>query len=91
MTIEEMQIKLGELAMYARQKGWDDDYTEAVNKVDDIIEELQSHRKAWEKVRSEIKTLAKDKIVCEESSACDAYYDALNFIDKYKPRDGDIK
>lgn len=31
MTKKEMQIKLGELAMYARQKGWDDEYTEAVN------------------------------------------------------------
>lgn len=55
MTIEEMQIKLGELAMYARQKGWDDDYTEAVNKVEEYIKELQAHRYAWAKLREDIR------------------------------------
>lgn len=31
MTIDEAKIKIEELACYARTKGWDDEYTEAVN------------------------------------------------------------
>ena len=33
MTIDEAKIKIEELACYARTKGWDDEYTEAVNMV----------------------------------------------------------
>lgn len=31
MTINEAKVKIEELACYARIKGWDDEYTEAVN------------------------------------------------------------
>ena len=31
MTREEANNKIGELAMYARSQGWDDEYTDAVN------------------------------------------------------------
>ena len=39
MTIDEAKIKIEELACYARTKGWDDEYTEAVNMIIEALEQ----------------------------------------------------
>lgn len=39
MTIDEAKIKIGELACYARTKGWDDEYTKAVNMIIEALEQ----------------------------------------------------
>ena len=38
-TIDEAKIKIGELACYARTKGWDEEYTEAVNMAIEALEQ----------------------------------------------------
>lgn len=41
MTIDDAKIKIEELACYARTKGWDDEYTEAVNMAIKALEQQE--------------------------------------------------
>lgn len=51
MTIEEAKIKIEELACYARTKGWDDEYTEAVNMAIKALEQQDKVLDAIKEIR----------------------------------------
>ena len=55
MTIDEAKIKVEELACYARTKGWDDEYTEAVNMAIKALEQQDKVLDAIKEIRDLLK------------------------------------
>lgn len=77
MTIDETKIKIEELACYARTKGWDDEYTEAVNMA---IKALEQQDKVLDAIK-EIRDLLKQPAAFVPNY--DAYRLCLSIIRKH--------
>lgn len=82
MTIDEAKIKIEELACYARTKGWDDEYTEAVNMV---IKALEQQDKVLDAIK-EIRDLLKQPAAYVPNY--DAYGLCLSIICKHMEVEG---
>lgn len=82
MTIDEAKIKIEELACYARTKGWDDEYTEAVNMA---IKALEQQDKVLDAIK-EIRDLLKQPAAYVPNY--DAYGLCLSIICKHMEVEG---
>lgn len=70
------------------QTGEDHCYKDAMRMALQLIEELQAHREAWEKVRAEIDQQY-DRIRPYNIHCAEGLEMALDIIDKYRPKEGD--
>ena len=66
------------------------DWIESLMAGINAMEELQSHREAWEKVRKGLRDKHSDpySMHCAESYFI-GVYDAMKIVDKYRPKEGE--